>query len=160
MTESEIKVYDDFITVNKLEQSTGLPKDRLRSIVKKAMIANNFAYILADVVDSFISDCDDSLKVFDKCFSYESKKNFKEMRQHIIAARKCSMKLCEPVYKNIRTNAVCADSDWWLAMIKLIDDRTTDSYQKTQMLLEFLLNMPEGDSPYKVKFDDFKLFKD
>ena len=45
-------------------------------------------------------------------------------------------------------------------MIKLIDDRTTDSYQKTQMLLEFLLNMPEGDSPYKVKFDDFKLFKD
>ena len=159
MTESEIKIFDDFIVTNKLVEKTQLPIKTLRSIVKKAMTANNLAYIIADVVDSFIRDCDDSLGKFDKCFSYEAKKTFNEMRKHIQAAKKCSEKLCKPVYHNIRTDDMCSESDWWLAMIKLIDDRTMNSYQKTQMLLEFLLNMPKGDSPYEVDFNDFKTFK-
>lgn len=160
MTESQAKIYDDFIVNNNLLEKTGLSQDYLRNIVEKAMIANNFAYIFADVVDSFIRDCDDCLTKFDRCFSYESKKWFNEMRKHIQAAKKCSEKLCSPVYHSIRTNDMCADSDWWLAMIKLIDDRTVDNHQRTLMLLEFLLNMPKGDSPYEIKFDDFKLFKD
>ena len=159
MKESEIKVFDDFIVTNKLVEKTQLPIETLRNIVKKAMIANNFAYIFADVVDSFIRDCDECLGKFDKCFSYESKKYFNETRKHIVAAKKCSEKLCKPVYQSTRTDDMCADSDWWLALIKLVDNRTIESYSKTQMLLEFLLNMPEGDSPYKVEFNDFKTFK-
>jgi hypothetical protein len=54
---------------------------------------------------------------------------------------------------------MCSDSDWWMAIIKLIDDRVADDPQKTTMLLEFLLNMPEGDSTYKITLDDFKVFK-
>ena len=159
MTESEIQVYDDFIETNKLVEKTQLSQETLRKTVKKTVPANNLAYILSDVVDSFIRDCDDCLKKFNKCFSYESKKWFKEMQKHVVAAKKCSEKLCLPVYQNARTDSMCADSDWWLSIIKLIDDRTVNSYQKTMMLLEFLLNMPEGDSPYKVKFEDFKLFR-
>lgn len=159
MKESEATVFDNFIAANKLVEKTQLSQDTLRRIVKRAMTANNLAYVMADVVDSFIRDCDDSLGKFDKCFSHEAKKTFNEMRKHIQAARKCSEKLCKPVYHNIRTDDMCFESDWWLAMIKLIDDRIMNSYQKTQMLLEFLLNMPEGGSPYKVKYEDFKTFK-
>ena len=160
MKESEAKVYDDFIEANHLVAKTQLSQETLRRIIKKAMMANSFAYILSDVVNSFIMDCDECLGKFDKAFSFESKKWFNEMRSHIIAARKCSEKLCQPMYHTTRTDDMCADSDWWLALIKLVDDRMSDDYPKTQQFLELLLNMPEGDSPYKVTFDDFKLFKD
>ena len=156
MTDSEAKAYDDFIADNKLVERTQLSKDTLRKIVKKAMIANNFAFIFADVVDSFIIDCNRCLSKFDKSFSHESKKNFNEMMKHLIAAKKCSEKLCKPMYQSACINSMCDDSDWWLSFIKLVDDRTATNSQRKQLLLEFLLNMPDGDSPYKVTFNDFK----
>ena len=160
MAESKSNVFDDFIAEHKLVEKTQLSQSTLREIVKKAMFSNNFAYIFADVVDYFIRDCDEYLNKLNKAFSFEAKKHFKEMKKHIVAAKKCSEKLCGPMYHNAATEDMCANSDWWLALIKLVDDRITGDIQKTQMLLEFLLNMPEGNSPYKVKYDDFKVFKD
>ena len=159
MTPEEEKVYKEFIKEHKLTEKTNLSEQKIMEKVKRAMTANNFAFILADVVNSFIIDCDIALHPFDKAFSQKSKETFKALQKHIVAARKLSDKLSEPIYDSIRANDMFADSDWWKAIIKLIDDRVADSPQKTTMLLEFLLNMPEGDSTYKVTYNDFKVFR-
>lgn len=159
MTEQDIEIYDDFIRANRLAEKTTMPMEKIREKVERAMTANNFAFIMADVVNSFMLDCDSALSHFDKAFSMKSKECFKNMYKHIVAARKWSEKLSQPVYECSRTDDMCADSDWWLAVIKLIDDRVAGNPQRTTMLLEFLLNMPEGESTYKVKPEDFKVFK-
>lgn len=159
MTEKEIQVYDDFIREHKLAERTMMPIEQIREKVRRAMTANNFAFIMSDVVNWFMIDCDEALTPFDKAFSQKSKENFNNMRKHVVAARKWSEKLSRPVYECSRSDDMCSDSDWWMAIIKLIDDRVADDPQKTTMLLEFLLNMPEGDSTYKITIDDFKVFK-
>ena len=159
ITEAEIKVYDDFIATHKLVEKTMLPVDTLRNIIRKTLIANTFAYVFADIVDYFIKDCDEYLGKFDKCFSRESKQYYNEMRKHIIAAKKYSKKLWEPASDNACTDDICSDSDWWFSFIKLVDDRIEGNSENANKLLECLFNMPEGDSPYKVEYDDFKTFK-
>ena len=159
MTESEIRVYNNLIAQNKLEEKTHLPAETIRKMIKKAVTAQNYALVLADVADYFIMDCNENLSKFDKCFVQKHKQNFNEMRKHLIAAKKCSNKICESICQNACANDACADSDWWLAFIKLVDNRITKNPENTQRLLVFLLSMPEGDSPYKVKLDDFKRLK-
>lgn len=159
MTQQESNAIDAFIRQHRLMETTPLPIDMMRRKIRRAMTANNFAFILADVVNSFIIDTDSALKPFDKSFSQQTKQNFNQMRKHLIAARKWSERLARPVYENPSTDDMCADSDWWFALIKLVDNRLADDPQKTNLFLDFLLNMPEGDNTYKVTFNDFKLFK-
>lgn len=146
---------DEFIEVHQILKKTNMSYEAVRAVINKAMTANNLAYILADVINSFIIDCDASLKQFDKCFSYEAKRNYNDMRKHINIARKYSERLIRPMYHCKDTVDLCADSDWWLSFIKLVDDRIGIDQQKTHLLLEFLLNMPDGGSPYKVTLNDF-----
>ena len=150
---------DSFIKEHRLTEYTSMPIERIRLLVLRAMTANNLAFILADVINSFIMDCESDLSHFDKCFSRKAKRHFKLMQQNIKAARKWSQELSVPIYKSVVTDSLCADSDWWYALIKLIDDRVSDNAQRCNQFLEYLLNMPEGNSPYKVKAEDFKVFK-
>ena len=158
MTTKDTLVIDSFIKEHRLTEHTSMPIERIRILVNRAMTANNLAFVLADVINSFMLDCECDLQHFDKCFSQKAKKNFKLMQQSIKAARKWAQELSTPVYQSKVTDSLCADSDWWYALIKLIDDRVSDNAQRCNQFLEYLLNMPEGNSPYKVKFEDFKVF--
>lgn len=156
MTEKEIDAIDAFIKEWNLVEKTGYSQETLQNMVRRAMLTNSFAFILADVTNSILMDCEYYMDKLGTGLSQNTKENFRNMLRNITAARKWSEKAIKPLYQSKSVNSLCYDSDWWLNVIKLIDDRIGTDPQKTHLFIEFLLNMPEGDSPYKVTLNDFK----
>lgn len=150
---------DEVIKENNLDKNTHLKIEEVRHHAKMAMVTNSLAYILADAAESFLMDCDNSLLKFDRQLKQNVKQNFRDMHKRVHAARQSAKKAASPIYKagEDYTNDACIDSDWFYNFVKLLDDRIGVNQQKTNLLLEFLLNMPsEGEGLFDVKFEDFK----
>ena len=142
-----------------MTEKCGMSRDAIREKVRRGMVLNNLAFILADVANTFLMDMEEELKPFGVCFAQTDKYNFKQMLSHVTAARKWAEKTALPIYEIADADDACADSDWWYNFIKLVDDRTGESARKTNMLLEYLLNMPSEVGLFKVTYNDFKRFK-
>lgn len=150
---------DELIDRYDMERKCGMSRDELRRRVQRSLVYNNLAFICADVANSFLMDCEHELKRFGVAFRHDDRRNFRQMLDHIRAARTWSAKSAFPIYEIEERDNACAESDWWYNMMKLIDDRTGDNRQKTNMLLEWLLAMPSEVGLFDVKYDDFKQFK-
>jgi hypothetical protein len=103
-------------------------------------------------------ECDEAMRKIDKQLVQKVKQDFNEMHRCIHASYKATNKAVQPMYKtnsNFTDNG-CIDSDWWYNFMKLVDDRIGTNKQKTQLLLEFLLNTPsEGEGLFNPQFKDF-----
>ena len=149
---------DEVINEHNLNRNTTLSAEEVRQYAKKAMVTNSLAYVLADAANSFLIDCDAALQHFHKSLRHEVKQNFRQFQHTIHAARAASKKAAEPMYLagSGYTDDACIDSDWFYHFIQLLDDRVGTNPQKTQLLLEFLLNMPsEGEGIFNPKYEDF-----
>ena len=142
-----------------ITEKCNMSREAIREKVRRGMVLNNLAFILADVANTFLMDMEEELKPFGVCFAQTDKYNFKQMLSHVTAARKWAEKTALPIYEIADADDACADSDWWYNFIKLVDDRTGESARKTNMLLEYLLNMPSEVGLFKVTYNDFKRFK-
>lgn len=143
-----------------MERYCDMTREQIRRCVQRGMVANNLAFVLADTANTFLMDCEGDLRKLGVGFGYNDKYNFNQMMRHITAARKWAAKSALPIYElKEETDDACADSDWWYHMARLIDDRLGDDRRKTNMLLEFLLQMPSEVGLFKVTYDDFKRFK-
>lgn len=142
-----------------MEEKCHLSREEIHKSVKRGMVLNNMAFVLADAANTFLLDCECELKKFGVGFGQKDKKNFNEMMRHIYAARKWAEISALPIYEMSEVDDACADSDWWYHFMKLVDDRTGDDPRKTNMLLEFLLQMPSEVGLFKVTLDDFKTYK-
>lgn len=142
----------------RMVEKTGIDKDVIRRLIRKATLCNNMAYILADVCNTFLMDCEGILSKFDVCFDKSDKYNFRRVLEHVRAARKWSEKASSPLYglSGDQSDLACADSDWWYNLIKLLDDRLGEDARKTNMFLEFVLSMPSEIGLFDVKYEDFK----
>lgn len=149
---------EDVIKENNLDKNCALSPDVIQHYAKMSMITNSLAYILADAAETFLMDCEESLSVFDRHLKQKIKQNFRDMHRAVHTACLAARKAAEPMYQTDSgfTDDACIDSDWWYNFIKLIDDRVGVNPQKTQLLLEFLLNMPsEGEGLFNPKLEDF-----
>ena len=57
MTTKDTLVIDSFIKEHRLTEHTSMPIERIRILVNRAMTANNLAFVLADVINSFNDHC-------------------------------------------------------------------------------------------------------
>lgn len=149
---------DEVIKANNLSKDCTMSLEDIRHYAKMAMITNSLAYIMADAAETFLMDCEFALGKFDRHLTKEVKRNFRIMQTAIHQARLAAKKAAEPMYLTDSgfTDDACVDSDWWYNFVKLLDDRVGVNKQKTQLLLEFLLNMsPEGEGLFNPKFEDF-----
>ena len=148
---------DEVLAANNIKSDT-LSKEEVRHYAHLAMTTNSLAYVLADAAESFLMDCDAALGRVDRCLVQKTKQNFKEMHRCVHSARASAKKAASPMYETNSgfTEDACYDSDWWYNFIKLIDDRIGVNPQKTNQLLEFLLNMPsEGEGLFNPTYSDF-----
>lgn len=150
---------DEVIDKYNMETRCHMSRDDIRRHVRRSMVSNNFAFILADVANTFLLDCEADLKRFGVGFSHEDKYNFSQMMNHINAAKKWAKKSALPIYQISDSDNACSESDWWYNLLKLIDDRLGDDPRKTNMFLEYILAMPSEDNLFDVKYDDFRVFK-
>ena len=150
---------DDMIDRFHMMKKCSMSREAIHKAVEKGMVLNNFAFVLADVCNTFLMDCENELKRFDVAFGQTDKYNFRQMLSHISAARKWAEKSALPIYDIPDADDACADSDWWYSFIKLVNDRTGENPSKTNLLLEYVLNMPSEMNMFDVKYNDFKRFK-
>lgn len=149
---------DEVIKENGLAKGCMMSAEQIRHYAKMAMITNSLAYILADAAETFLLDCECALGMFDRHLQKKVKQNFKLMKQAVHSARQAAKKAAEPMYLagGGFTDDACIDSDWWYNLVKLIDDRLGVDKQKTNLFLEFLLNMPsEGEGLFHPRIEDF-----
>lgn len=142
-----------------MTKKCGMSREAIHRAVERGMVLNNLAFVLADVCNTFLMDCENELKRFDVAFGQTDKYNFCQMLSHISAARKWAEKSALPIYDIPDADDACADSDWWYSFIKLVNDRTGENPSKTNLLLEYVLNMPSEMNMFDVKYNDFKRFK-
>ena len=136
-----------------------LSREAISKKVKRGMILNNLAFVLADAANSALMDMESELTSLGVAFNQSDKYNFKQMLSHVDAAKKWAEKSALPIYKADYSEDMCADSDWWYNMIKLIDDRLGEDKRKTNMFLEYLLAMPSEIGIFDLTYNDFKQFK-
>lgn len=107
------------------------------------------------MLNSFLSDAEGVLKKMDMKLSGEDKHRFLLMQKAVKQARVMASAFARPLYHMNDTDDACDCSDWYYHFLRLVETRITDA-QKTGMLLEFLLTMPNEDGVYEVSLDDFK----
>ncbi len=149
---------DTMIDRYNMEKRCGKTRNELRTEIRKSMLQNNLAFILADVANWFLLDCEASMRELGVAFDGRDKKNFSMMKSKITEARKWASMSALPLYhlENGESDNAMYDSDWWYKLIKLVDDRLGDDPRKTNIFLEFLLNMPSEVGLFNVTYEDFK----
>lgn len=150
---------DEMIDRFHMMKKCNMSREAIHRAVERGMVLNNLAFVLADACNTFLMDCENELKRFDVAFGQTDKYNFRQMLSHISAARKWAEKSALPIYDIPDADDACADSDWWYSFIKLVNDRTGENLSKTNLLLEYVLNMPSEMNMFDVKYNDFKRFK-
>ena len=156
LAERRDREIDTLIDRFDMENKCSLTRQEIHKIVRRGMILNNLAYILADVVNTLLMDMEDEIGKFGVALSRQDKHNFKQMMMYIRGAKEWSEKCALPIYEIKDADNACYDSDWWHNLILLIDSRTGDDARKSNLLLEFLLNMPEEEDLFHITYNDFK----
>lgn len=140
----------------RMEEKCGLTREQIRQRVIKGMVSTNLAHVMADAANSLLLDAEDVLKPMMVSFSQKDKYNYRQMLDHIVAAKKWAAKSCFEPYLTGEADLFAQDADWWYNIIRLIEDRTGDNVQKTKLVLNWLLAMPTEMNLFKIKMNDFK----
>ena len=142
--------------VDALQKNNSKLTDKEAVLMARQAISNlNVSYVLADVLNSFLGDAEGVLKKMDMKLSGEDKHRFLLMQKAVKQARVMASAFARPLYHMKDTDDACDCSDWYYHFLRLVETRITTA-QKTGMLLEFLLTMPNEDGVYEVSLDDFK----
>lgn len=150
---------DDMIDRFDMTRKCSLSREAIHKKVRRGLVLNNLAFVLADAANSALMDMESELSPLGVSFGQKDKFNFNQMLSHVSAAKKWAEKSALPIYDIPDTDDACADSDWWYSLMKLVDDRLGDNPQKTNLFLEYLLAMPSEIGVFNVTYNDFKRFK-
>lgn len=133
-----------------------LSRDEVRERVVRSMVYNNLLYVLMDTCNTFLMDMEEELKPLGTGMGNKDKAQFERAYARVKDACRATEKFTMPMYHTSESDDACADSDWWRSFILLVNDRTGDDRRKTNLLLEFILNMPTELGLFKITYNDFK----
>ena len=157
MTEKEKVEFMEQITFYKkhlMANDRTLTEEKAVLMARQAISNLNLSFILADVCNSFLSDAEGTLKKMGMALSNEDKRRFTLMQKAVKSARVMASAFARPLYHMKDTDDACDCSDWYYHFLQLVETRITN-IQKTRMLTEFLLTMPDEEKLYEVGVEDF-----
>ena len=157
-TEKEKKEWKEQVSFYKghlMENNPALSEDKATLLARQAISSLNITYILADVCNSFLMETEAVLKQMGMMLSGEDKHRFLLFQKSVHSARCNAGAFARPLYYMKDSDDAASCSDWYLNFLKLVETKITNA-QKTGMLLEFLLTMPDEDCIYDVNWDDFR----
>ena len=159
MTETE-KNCEMIIDNLRLESRTGKSREEIKQQIKKALVSLNLAYVMADLVDSLMLDCESIMRQLSVEYEDPGKTYFKEMKKLAGATRKWAMRATRDINRDRDGDDYAKDVDWWYNMVRLIADRTGEDELKTKQVIEWITTMPSVMNVFKVKKRDFIKFTD
>lgn len=157
-TEKEKQEFAEQVSFYKghlMENNPALSEDKATLLARRAISNINISFILADVLNTFLSDAEGALKQMGMMLSREDKHRFMLLQKSIKSARIMAGACARPLYGMKDADDACSCSDWYYHFLQLVETRVTDG-RKTRMLLEFLMTMPDEDCIYDVNWDDFR----
>ena len=105
---------------------------------KKANIATNMAYSVAEAANSFAVDADSELRKLGSYLKHEEKHKFKLMVEAAEKLKNTSKFVAKPLYGIPDSEMALSDSDWLYAFLKLLIDRVGSNPNKMQMVTKFV----------------------
>lgn len=143
MTEETRKKLEEIIDTLHLEQSTGKSRDELCTLIDKAAIMMDLCTCLADVIDSMMLEINDiGAQANLKPMGDREKNYFKELKKLANATRKWAQRATRADRHSERDDDLAIESDWWLKLILMVEDRTGNDELKTRQLLHWISTMP------------------
>lgn len=139
----------------KLIQKAGMTNDDAELKARQVISNLNITYILADVCNSFLMETEKVLKEMGMALCGEDKHRFLLFQKSVHSTRCNAGAFARPLYYMKDSDDAASCSDWYLNFLKLVETKITNA-QKTRMLLEFLLTMPNESGVYDVKLEDFE----
>lgn len=157
-TEQEKKEFLEqvnFYKENLMKGNKNLSEEEAILKARQAISSLNITYILADVCNSFLMETEAVLKEMGMALCGEDKHRFLLFQKAVKSARCGAGAFSRPLYYMKDSDDAASCSDWYLNFLKLVETKITNA-QKTRMLLEFLLTMPNESGVYDVKLEDFE----
>ena len=87
----------------------GLTREQIHQRVIKGMVSTNLAHVMADAANSLLLDAEDVLKPMQVCFSREEKYHYRQMLDHITAAKKWAAKSAFEPYQTKEADLFAQD---------------------------------------------------
>ncbi len=111
--------------------------------LSRALFYTNNAYVLADVINSFMIEADSIIRTIGQGLRQENKQRFnrlKKMTKDTLAASKA---VAKEIYNIPSEDAACEDSDFFYEAILLIARKTGNTTEAQQRMLDFLRQLPD-----------------
>ena len=139
-----------------LDQVTGKTRDEIAKHIEKALVSLNIAYVLADVIDWLMLDCESMMREMMVEYEDPGKTYFKEMKKLAGATRKWAQRATRDINLHEDAEMYQGEVDWWYNMVRLLEDRTGEDQLKTKQVLDWICTMPSVMNVFNVKKRDFK----
>lgn len=108
---------------------------------KKANIATNMAYSVAEAANSFAVDAESELRKVRSDLKQEEKHKFKLMVEAAEKLKYTTYFVAKPLYGIPDSEMALSDSDWLYAFLKLLIDRVGSNTVKMETVRKFVYEM-------------------
>lgn len=130
--------------------------DEQKTIIRKALFYTNTAYLISDIANSAIIDANEELKKIGSHVKEDERKRFSYAKNQLRKAKEITERIARPVYKISDADNACSDSDYLFEVLKLVIDRTSDTPESKQQMLEYIAKMPSQMGIYEFVKQDIK----
>ena len=159
MTKTQEQCYG-IIDHFKLDEVTGKSRDELCKQIEKALVSLNLSYVLSDVVDTLMLDCESIMRELSVEYEDPAKSYFNEMKKLAGATRKWAQRGTRDINRHEDADQYAGEVDWWYNMVRMLEDRTGEDELKTKQVLDWISTMPSVMDLFKIRKKDFQRFKD
>ena len=159
MTKTQEQCYE-IIDHYHLDQVNGKPREEIAKQIEKALVSLNLSYVLADVVDGLMLDCESMLRELMVEYQDPAKNYFKEMKKLAGATRKWAQRGTHDINRDKEAEQYQGEVDWWYNMVRMLEDRTGEDELKTKQVLDWISTMPSVINLFNIRKRDFQRFKD
>ena len=125
------------------QQLNELKTSRSGQLLRRAMFYMNNAYVLADVVNSFMIEANSTIAKMGQELTQDNKRRFNRLKKMMHDANCASRAIAKEIYHIPSENEACEDSDFLYEAVILLARKTGNSREAQQQMLDHLRQLPD-----------------
>lgn len=111
--------------------------------LRRAMFYMNLAYVLADVVNSFMMEANAAIAKIGQTLTQDNKRRFNRLKKMMRDANYASRAIAKEIYGIPSEDDACEDSDFYYEAIKLLALKTGNTTEDQERILSLLRSLPD-----------------
>lgn len=111
--------------------------------LRRAMFYMNNAYVLADVINSFMMEANAAIAKIGQTLTQDNKRRFNRLKKMMHDANCASRAIAKEIYGIPSEDDACEDSDFYYEAIKLLALKTGNTTEDQERILSLLRSLPD-----------------